>query len=156
MATLNDLLSSDSKQNLMSTIKRGDIVRMKLTEKEGIRPKNEGDDARNKYFIVLGKTTDGKIIGFVVINTNINKTLSPILAQLHYPLLPNKYPFLEKRRYVYCGEFKQISLSDFSNRRCEIFGTIEEEDLLLITKALISSPIEDKKRLKRFGLINEE
>lgn len=136
----------------MSTIKCGDIVRMELTQKEGITPKNTGDKARNKYFIVLGKTTDGKIIGFVVINTNINNNLSDILQQLHYPLSSDRYPFLEKTRYAYCGEVKQICFTDFSDRQCSIFGKIEDEDLKLIKEALLSSPIAEEKMLKKFGL----
>lgn len=153
MATIADLLSPSSKENLMSTIKRGDVVRMRLTEEEGITPKNEGDSSRNKYFIVLGKTADGQIIGFVVINTNINVNLSEVLKRLHYPLTAEKYPYLEKTRYVYCGALKQISLSNFSNRHCSIFGTIDEGDLQLITNALASSPIESKKKLRKFGLL---
>ena len=73
MTTLGELLSDNSKQNLLSTIQRGDVIRMEMTPKEGVKPKNEGDESRNKYFIVLGKTDDGKLIGFVLINTNINQ-----------------------------------------------------------------------------------
>ena len=81
MARLTELLTGSSKQNLLSTIDRGDVIRMKLTPEEGITPKNEGDDSRNKYFIVLGKTNDGKLIGFVVINSQINQNLSLPLQQ---------------------------------------------------------------------------
>lgn len=140
----------------MSVIKRGDVIRMRLTRKEGVTPKNDCDDARNKYFIVLGKTADGKLIGFVLINTNINSNLSAVLKDLHYPLHPDKYPFLEKTRYVYCGQLKQICLTDFSERQFHIFGSIEEEDILLIIDALSSSPIEEKKNLKKFGLLSEK
>ena len=43
MATLEDLLSERAKQNLMQIIDKGDVIRMKLTEAEGITPKNSGD-----------------------------------------------------------------------------------------------------------------
>ena len=48
MAKLAELLSGSSKQSLLSTIQRGDVIRMKLTPEEGVTPKNEGDDSRNK------------------------------------------------------------------------------------------------------------
>lgn len=43
MATLGELLSDDSKQHLLSTIQRGDVIRMEMTPEEGVKPKNEGD-----------------------------------------------------------------------------------------------------------------
>ena len=154
MAKLAELLSGSSKQSLLSTIQRGDVIRMKLTPEEGITPKNEGDDSRNKYFIVLGKTSDGTLIGFVVINSQINKNLSAPLQQLHYPLLVSKYAFLQKNRFADCGELKEITLDNFTDRyKCQSYGKIDEEDLQLITRAVITSPKETKKHLRKFGLI---
>ena len=154
MAKLADVLSDKSKHILFSTIERGDVIRMKLTPEEGITPKNEGDDSRNKYFIVLGKTSDGTLIGFVVINSQINQNLSEPLQQLHYPLLASKYAFLQKNRFADCGELKEITLDNFTDRyKCQSFGKIDEEDLQLITQAVITSPKETKKNLRKFGLI---
>ena len=116
--------------------------------------KNEGDDSRNKYFIVLGKTSDGTLIGFVVINSQINNNLSEPLQQLHYPLAVSKYAFLLKNRYADCGELKEITLENFTDRyNCRSFGKIDEEDLRLITEAVKTSPKETKKHLRKFGLI---
>ena len=68
MAILGDIISNNSKQNLLSNIQRGDVIRINMTLEEGVKPKNNGEESRNKYFIVLGKTEDGKFIGFVLIN----------------------------------------------------------------------------------------
>jgi hypothetical protein len=76
MASLGYLLSQSSKQNLLYTIQPGGVFRMKLTKEEGIIPKEKDDDYRIKYFIVIGKTEDKKVIGFVVINFCINQNLS--------------------------------------------------------------------------------
>ena len=46
-------------------------LKMRLTPKEGIIPKNKGDNDRDKYFIIVGKTSNNALIGFVVINSNI-------------------------------------------------------------------------------------
>ncbi len=53
MSTLEDLLSDKSKQSLLSVVEKGDIIRMELTIEEGVVPKNEGDESRNKYFVVF-------------------------------------------------------------------------------------------------------
>ena len=153
MSTLEDLLSDKSKQSLLSVVEKGDIIRMELTLEEGVVPKNEGDESRNKYFVVLAKTDDGKLIGFVLINSKINSNLSLPLQELHYPLSVSKYPFLQKNRFVDCAELKEISIDAFTQRyKCTSFGKIEEEDLNLIIDAVISSPRETTKHLKKFGL----
>ncbi len=154
MATLEDLLSERAKQNLMQIIDKGDVIRMKLTEAEGITPKNPGDTDRNKYFIVLGKTADNKLIGFVVINSAINQHLAPKLKDLHYPISVSKYPFLERNRFVYCGELKEIDITIFSHRyHCQSFGKIAEDDMQLIIEAVIQSGNVPPKKLRKFGLI---
>ena len=153
MATLGDLLSSDSKLNLLSTIQRGDVIRMEMTPEEGVKPKNEGDESRNKYFIVLGKTEDGNLIGFVLINTNINQNLSFALKKLHYPLAVSKYPFLQKNRFVDCAQLKEITLENFTSRyKYQSFGRIDDDDLTYITEDVASSQLATTKHLKRFGL----
>lgn len=58
MPSLKDLMSSSSRQSLLSTVQVGEIFRIKLTIEEGIIPKGENDVSRNKYFIVIGKTND--------------------------------------------------------------------------------------------------
>ena len=154
MAKFADVLSDKSKHILFSTIERGDVIRMKLTPEEGIKPKNEGDDSRNKYFIVLGKTSDGALIGFVVINSHINENLSVPLQRQHRPISVSKYPFLKQDRFVDCSRLKEISLGNFADRyNCQSFGKIDEDDLRMITDALKSSTVETPNKLRRFGLI---
>ena len=92
-------------------------------------------------------------VRFVLINTNINQNLSLPLKNLHYPLSAARYPFLGKTRYVDCAQLKEIALDKFSDRyRCQSFGKIDDEDLLHISEAVKSSPLETKKHLRRFGL----
>lgn len=154
MVNFKDLLSSKSSTSLVSLIGRGEIVRMKLTQQEGITPKNDGDVDRNKYFVVLGRTDDGSIIGFSVINSNINEHLPMELQQLHYPIKKSDYPFLKHDSFIYCGQLKEIKTSVFAERyQSETFGKLHESDLNLVLGALLSSPLETRKHLKRFGII---
>lgn len=148
MPSLADLISPLSRKDLLSTIQPGDIFRIRLTIEEGITPKNKDDSSRNKYFIVIGKTKDKKVIGFVVINSCINQNLSIQLQQLHYPLRAVKYSFLDHDSYVYCGDLKEITINHFFERTCQSCGTIDNEDLKYITEKVIFSPIETKKHLR--------
>jgi|WetSurMetagenome_2_1015567.scaffolds.fasta_scaffold33933_2 hypothetical protein len=154
MVSLGEILSEKSKKKMiLPTIKSGDIFRMKLTEKEGITPKNKGDIDRNKYFVVIHKTIDDTIIGFLVINTNINHNLSETLQMLHYPISAKKYSFLKNDSFIYCGELKEISSDTFVEKyKNESFGCLDSEDMKYIIDALLDSPIETDKHLKKFGI----
>ena len=53
MTTLFEMLNNDSiKAIAKNTVKVGDVYRIKMDERNGIKPK-AGDKSRNKYFIVL-------------------------------------------------------------------------------------------------------
>lgn len=156
MASLKDLLSATQKGDLVqSSIQIGDVYRMKLTTDEGISPKNEGDENRNKYFVVIGKDVDGNAIGFVVINSEINTKTPAKLRPYEYLISANQYDFLEgKDRYVHCSELKEIKKEKFAN----LFditknkGTIDDKDLKNIINLLRRSPKVTPKQLKRFDI----
>lgn len=153
MVSLKDLLSKQSSQALLSTVKRGDIFRMKLTKAEGITPKNEGDVDRNKYMVILGKTEDGKVFGFVVINSRINVHLSYELKCAHYPIRKDKYSFLDHDSFVYCGDIMEIDIDTFSERyQSQSYGTLDEDDLAYVIGAVKSSATITPKKKKKFGI----
>ncbi len=55
-ASIADILSNKEKSQLvLPNINKGDVFKMRLTPKEGIIPKNKGDNDRDKYFIIVGK-----------------------------------------------------------------------------------------------------
>ena len=58
---------------LLDTVEEGEVYRLCLTKEEGIIPKNKGDEGRKKFFVVVGKEQEGNAIGFVLINSEINK-----------------------------------------------------------------------------------
>lgn len=150
-----DFLSDKNRAKLViPNVNRGDIFKMRLTHEEGIVPKNEGDIDRDKYFIVLGKTVTNFIIGFVVINTNVNSNISLELQRLHYPISASKYPFLEKNRFVCCAELKEITSENFASRYegDGRFGVLSDDDLRFVIGALKESPLTTLKQLKKFGL----
>lgn len=153
--SIADILTNKTKSQLViPNVCRGDIFKMRLTPEEGITPKNAGEKDRDKYFIVVGKTESGSLIGFVVINSNVNANISQELQDLHYPITATKYPFLEKNRFVCCTELKEISSGNFVNRYVAggCFGRLADDDMELVIGALKSSPLVTPKQLKKFYL----
>ena len=75
MVNFKELLGNNNKlQNLLlDTVEEGEVYRLCLTKEEGIIPKNKGDEGRKKFFVVVGKDQEGNAIGFVLINSEINK-----------------------------------------------------------------------------------
>lgn len=153
MVTNQKCLSDTQKIKLVSSsLEVGQVYRMRLDHEEGVKGKSEGDNGRNKYFIIIG-IEDGVAIGVVLINSHINEGLEQCLKDLHYPLKVFDYSFLEKNRFAYCGELKSIPISKFIKKFDPPKGNINTSDLEYIKDAVISSPKLTPKELKRFGLI---
>lgn len=156
MASIGEMLTPEKKGDIIEkSLRIGDVYRMKLTQEEGISPKNKDDNSRNKFFIVIGKDNDGNAIGFVVINSNINPNLQQVIKDLYYPISASKYSFLSKDSFVNCANLKEIEKNKFSTKfdSSKNKGCICEDDLDLIIEAVRSSPLIPPKTLKRFGLL---
>lgn len=150
MTTLSELLGEKSQINLAKgTVKVGDVYRITMTEKDGVTPK-KGDTSRDKFFVVLGFDSNGVIYGGVIINSNINPNLPPVLKMLHMPIKADKYPFLTHNSFVNCVQLKTASPRKFSE--WEYLGEIETEDVELIIGTIQESPNESEERLALFGL----
>lgn len=136
------------------TIQSGEVYRIELTSNEGVKPKNEGDISRNKYFVVMGVTEDGSLIGFVLINSEINPNISPRAKAGHYKILASDYPFLQKDRYVCCNDLKEIQTVDFFQRfQNGAVGTIKSDHLDAIRGIIAMSADVSAKMLKNYGII---
>lgn len=157
MASLKESLSQSSLQNLIdASIQEGAVYRMRLGKDEGVKGKEATDDSRNKYFIVIGEDTEGNAIGFVLIDTEINKNIPQRRKDAHYLILAKDYEFLEgKDRYVDCSNLKIISHEKFSSlfNKQTIKGTMKEKDINMIKKYLRLYKNIPVALLKRFGLL---
>ena len=152
---LADLLGRDKNRDklIRSSLEVGAVLKMKLTKKEGITPKN--GNSRDKYFIIIGFDDSGNAIGVLLINSVINANLPDEIKLLHYPLKKDKYSFLSHNSHVDCSNIKPISNDVFFERFAGdgSYGRIEEEDLELIIGAVKSSSTIEPKALKKFGLV---
>lgn len=132
----------------------GEIYRLKLTEKEGVKPKNQGDNGRNKYFVVLGTTDDGELIGFVLINSEINQYLPEEVKALHYKIAVKDYPFLEKDSYLCCSELKHIeSIHFFERFQNKAIAVLRDDHLEIVKNLLAQSPRVSAAAMRTFGLL---
>lgn len=137
-------------------MERGEIYKMKLTADEGVNPKFRDDTFRFKFFVVMGQSADGSLIGFVLINSCINPHLSEEIRNCHYPIRPDDYPFLLHRSFINCGDLKQITLEKFNERydaNC-YYGKLNDADLDLVVRTLQNAMTVTPKQLKKFGLLD--
>lgn len=150
MTKLSDFLDNDSVKNIArSTIKIGDVFRIKMNRQNGIIPK-KGDESRNKFFIVLGFDSDGNIYGGVIINSNINQRVPQSIKDWQMPIKCSKYAFLEHDSFVDCSKLKCASADKFDT--WQYLGFIALEDVRLIIGTIKESPNETPERLAMFGL----
>lgn len=149
----------DFPAELLNTLARGvvapgQIYRLKMTEREGVKPKNAGDDGRNKYFVVLGTTDDGELIGFVLVNSEINQRLPQIIKSLQYKITAKDYPFLRKDSYICCSELKYIESAHFFERfQDNAVAALSDDHLEVVKNLLAQSPRVSAADMQRFGLL---
>lgn len=62
MTSIGDLLGDLGDKLIQNNIKVGDVYMLTLDGSNGITPKN-GDNTRDKFFVVLGFDENGDIIG---------------------------------------------------------------------------------------------
>lgn len=147
---ISDALNDEELLNLAkSTVEIGDVYRMKMTEANGIKPKN-GDDSRNKYFVILGFDSKGVAYGGVIINSEINQNLPAHLKMFHMPLSKAKYGFLDHNSFVDCVSLKRAFPEKFS--KWQYLGRIDEYDVELIIGTIRESPRENAAHLALYGL----
>ena len=150
MTTLFEMLNNDSiKAIAKNTVKVGDVYRIKMDERNGIKPK-AGDKSRNKYFIVLGFDSEGNAYGVVIINSEINPNIPQSMKNCHLHIECSKYSFLDHDSYVDCSKLKIANIEKFG--KWQYLGFFSLEDVQLITTTIQGSPNETKEHLAMFGL----
>lgn len=151
MTKFGDLLGETADELVRVCTNIGDVHLLNLNQSNGITPKN-GDESRNKFFIVLGYDKDGNIIGGLVINSKINYRLPPSITDFQLPISVEQFPFLEHNSFVNCSKIIIASKSNFSISTYR--GTIsDEETLRLIFETVKESPTVNRRLLKDFGII---
>ncbi|WP_294590335.1 hypothetical protein [uncultured Phocaeicola sp.] len=150
MTMLFEMLNNDSiKAIAKNTVKVGDVYRIKMDERNGIKPK-AGDKSRNKYFIVLGFDSEGNAYGGVIINSEINPNIPQSMKNCHLHIECSKYSFLDHDSYVDCSKLKIANIEKFG--KWQYLGFFSLEDVQLITTTIQGSPNETKEHLAMFGL----
>jgi hypothetical protein len=153
MATIGDICPELSSKVTEANLKKGAVFRMILTEQDGITPKDNEKD-RLKYFIVVGFTTDGKVVGVVIINKHINKHFyTNELYQEHYPLRVINYKDVFTRNcFADCTSIKPIDRQRILNE-AEYRGNLNDEDFPLIYDMIVNSKKITIKDKKEYGII---
>ena len=134
-------------------LKLGAIFKMPMDERHGITPK-DGQDDRAKFFIIVGFTDDGNIIGAIIINKGINRhDFTPELYMEHYPLQKSNYSdIFTKNSFACCTNIKEI-------KRDEVLiyasykGCLINSDFDLIMEHLKDSGVITLKEKKKYGII---
>ena len=132
-------------------LKPGLVVYMPLRREDGLVI-SEPYNSRKKFFVVLGITEDGKVIGAVLINSKPNnRSEEEMLGQ--YPLKKADYPeFLTKpTSYIDCTdlfEFDKQRVIDEGEKQVQL----TDSDISLVLQTVHDSPLVSNKQKKRFGI----
>ena len=99
-------MTSKSSSTTNRSVQIGDIYKIKATEENGITPKG-GLDYRYKYFIVMGKASDGSIYGCAAFDSEVNRDyLEPGTEVFYLKVEAGRYSFLKKDSVIDCLKLK--------------------------------------------------
>lgn len=145
----SEALSDSSLKKLADrSVRIGNVYFIPMDESNGVTPK-DGNQYRNKYFVVLG-WNDHEIYGGVIVNSKINQKIPEKLRIYHMPIKCDKYSFLRYDSFINCSELKEVPLSKFWTWK--FVGYVIPSDVDIIVSTIKRSPIESPAHLKVFGL----
>lgn len=150
MTKIGDLLGDLVDDIARDAISIGDVHMLVLDKTNGITPK-DGENTRDKFFVVLGFDKEGNVIGGVVINSNINNNLPTTITDYQLPITVEQCPFLKHKSYVNCSRLMIAERTKFSSTTFR--GEMRAELMEQIVETVKESPTMNKKMLKDFGII---
>jgi hypothetical protein len=132
-------------------LKKGCIVYMSLNRNDGLTIDSKYN-TRNKFFVIIGVTTDGKIIGSILINTKPAQHNEEIL-KCQYPLKQANYrDVLEHNSWIDCSEIfsfdKERIIRDGEKR-----GFLIDEDIQFVINTIRETELIDNNTKKQLGII---
>lgn len=137
-------------------VKSGSVFRMRFYPQDGVVPKDESDTSRDKYFVILGKDSEGGYVALSLINTEINENLKKRIGVFQYQIDSSNYDFLNgKDRFIDCYDMKEVASERIVNQG-DYAGLISETDMKAIVKLVNDSPIVSVAKLRRYGIYVEE
>lgn len=112
MGNIADALGAKAKEIARSFLNVGDVHLLKLGKQNSITPKN-GQETKDKLFVILGFDAQGDIIGGVVVNSKINYNLPDTITDYQMPIKMSECSFLRYDSFVNCSKLIQASRDKF-------------------------------------------
>ncbi len=131
----------------------GAILYMQMDHSDGLKL-IDGYSTRNKYFIIIGFTVEGNVIGSVLLNSCIDPSkYSTEYIKCQYPLKQKDYPhILEYDSYIDCSEIFVFPKERLLNE-ARFKQNLTQTDLELIINFLKETEVHSTKEKKKFGIL---
>lgn len=128
----------------------GAVHYVAMDEANGLTLKN-GDQYRNKYFVILGVDSNGNAFGGVIFNSKVNPK-APLQHRLyHFPVSRHSYGFLLHDSFIDCSTLMTVQVSALSTTTFR--GTLSEEHLESVLTSVRECRTIPAFKLKRYGII---
>jgi hypothetical protein len=146
-------LNSKNKQITDNSFSTGKVLKMPLTEEDGIVLKGNAKE-RHKYIAVIGQDKDNSLIGSLLVNSNINENVikTKKLLDCQFPLKEKDYDFLDHDSYLNCSKLFELSKIEIINKATEE-GELTSKDRELVREHILNSEVISTKQKKRFNIV---
>ncbi len=136
------------------TINIKDVIEVDLTEDDGLTLK-KGYDTRKKIIVVVGKNSNGDILGTLLINHDLPtfKQTNEELFNAQYVLQQDKYKrFLKQDSWLDCTDLFPMSAQKIEDRKGEKVGELNQDDFDRVKHTIATTDFIDPNEKIRFNL----
>lgn len=133
----------------VTTLKFGDVLHLPLTEDDDVTPK-DGYESRRKKIVILGITGDYAMVGYVLINKDINNTYAD--PNLQIPIKQSDYPIIlpKKDSFIDCGRVRSYDIVNMKEKG-EYIGTLTDKDKGILRQEIEQSDHISVHTKRKFG-----
>jgi len=150
MGSLAEMLGDKADKLVRAALNVGDVHILPLGKENNITPK-DGQQTKDKFFVIPGFDTQGNIIGGVVINSKINYNLPDTITDYYMPIKMSECPFLRYNSFADCSKLIVARRDKFGATTYR--GEMPSERVDEIKQTLIGNPSIDKELLNTYGIV---
>ena len=156
LGSLKASMEEERRVTSRDSLNIGDMVFQRMDRKDGLTL-NNGYDDRNKYFVIVGRKSNGEAIGLCLINSDLDYYKGkPELQKYQYLMKKEDYPeFLVKDSRLDCSQLFKMTARKSVAMKAETVGHLTDEDKARILPLVASCEFINNHDKKVYH-INEE
>lgn len=157
LSALKETIQEEQRVSSRSDLRIGDIVYQCMDRNDGLTLKGDYN-TRYKYFVIVGKKSNGDSIGLCLINSDLDfYKNNPARQKFQYTMKKDNYPgILKKDSRLDCAELFEMKARKSIAVKAEIVGHLTPQDEKIIIPLVAGCEFIQKRLRKVYGIGMEQ